>query len=382
MLTDFIYNLSILVMILALIMVIMGVLLPIRYGRITIMVLFYSIIIAISIFAFFAEPGKSSDLAIFYESISGIKYGYIVNQGDEALIVWKIILKIIALTDNYGYLPFLFIIMWGILVGKILNHYMLKNMYQTKTIMLYFIALFSGCSMYYMISGIRNTFVCALVFFGYYFYYQKKKSIYYFIVVVASLIHIFAIILFLLIEIFERMIKRNENNKLVKLLIVVLVISLLIRTDIPFYIFETIPGGYGDLLENKWQDYVVYSKILSPEKMIQFIWMGYLLYFSIKNFITRSKVMLADWLIVIAFALSPMIIFFERMIYFIGIASLPIINEAYYKINKRYRYLYVCASFVVFATYFLFTMYSMFAHIRFNGNDYHSFWKGLFFFVQ
>lgn len=377
---NIVFYIAIFLLIAECIVVITCIIIPLHLSKKNILILFNAIIISFASFAFFAEPGWSTDLASHYESINGLRSGYLVNQGDEVLLIWRAILKFVSMTQNNGWLPFVCIILWGGFISRILKKYLYNCIeYKTRNIMIYFIVLFSGCSIYYLLSGIRCALVCSIIAYAHYILRNEKRITYYLFVIVACMIHIFGGLLFILIEIYERYIKGKKSNNLYKVLVLLLLIAGITCSPWGVSILKGTPIPYINLIVIKWEGYMEYSRTEgSVENQLRFIWLLFFvimgIWTAIKN---RGRISFFYWIVFATLALSPLNIFFERMSYFVGICAVGMVNETYFTIDRNRKIIYTVVLFSVSAIFLFYMLYTMFAHVQFAGHSYHAFWKQL-----
>lgn len=379
MFANTIYYISVTLLIVSCLTVIVFAIFPIKMKTRYSMMLFNIIVIALAAFSFFAEPSFSTDAYFYYEKIDIYRNSEILDLGTDALPVWRLILKAVSLTNYNGFLPASCVLIWGVCVGSVIKDYLKKHESRSQAIMLYYLALFGGCSIYMMISGLRNTLVCAIVFCAYYFFYSHRKFKYYSMVLLSILIHPFAFIIFAIIELYERVIKNLSRSKMIFAVCIVVLIGVLSATNLPGVIFSWIPGHYGQLLSGKWQSYQEYNGAMSIIELIRWGWVLYFMVLLVVDIRKQQKLSFFSWIVFLTCALSPLQIVFERFPYLIGISSFELINKNHQSLAWNSRILYSIISFVVFFILFFYFLYSMMAHIEFNGHNYHDVWNSLFF---
>ncbi len=371
---NFVYNFSVLTLGTCAVIILILALVPVKISKKGILNFFSILILSLAVFSFFAEPSVSTDLYRHYIWMDNFE-DYI--KGNRALVIWNFMMWVVIQTGSNGFLPAGCIIIWGYLIKKIIGNYLSENEYSAQAVFLYFMSLFSGCALYYIISGIRSTLVSAVVAYAYYILRTNSKTRYYLLIIFASLIHVFALVLFLIIEVYERFIKGNSRTAILKVILVVFAVTLLINSSLTINFLQLIPGSYGSLLVSRWNLYLQYVDRDTLENSFRFFYVAFFLIITIINIIKNRKIKFFDWLIIVAICASPMMIFFERMPYFIGICSLTSINESFINFNGVKRIVFQIALYFIAFMFLFFFVYTLFAHVNFNGHSYYEFWRGL-----
>ncbi|MCM1262985.1 MAG: EpsG family protein [Butyrivibrio sp.] len=202
-----------------------GLILPIRCRNNTIKVTWIIFIVALSIIAFWAEPSVSDDLYKHYKQIDDVCAG----RDHSGMVVWRILLYGIGKTGEKGFLPALTVLIFGASIYCLISNRMKSNKLSMRTFSIYIIILFGGCSIFIIISGIRNVLVFSIWILAYYKLYKEgHKTLYYLACISLCLIH-YSIIFVLAVQgVYELVKKKNKSIKIVLLLIMGLAPSVII----------------------------------------------------------------------------------------------------------------------------------------------------------
>lgn len=371
---NYIFNVSAVTLGICALLILALAIIPVRISKRGILNIFKILIVSLSAFSFFAEPKPSTDLYRYYVWLEGLNEYVSRNR---VLVVWNFIMRTVKLTGNHGFLPAGCVMLWGYMVFKFLKEYLNKNEYSSQAVFLYFISLFSGCGLYYIISGLRSTLIAAIIAYAYYVVRGKNKPAYYLLIAASAFIHIFALMLFMIIEVYEKFIKVSDRTAIFKMLLAVLIISFFINSDVTVRLFRLIPGEYGNLLALKWNAYIHYDNMYSMENSFRIFYIGFFVVFTFIKLIRERKIDFFDWLILVMAAASPMVIFFERLPYLMGICSLTAINDFIVNSKAVGRFIYKISLYIISCLFLFFFVYTMFAHINFNGHSYYEFWHSI-----
>lgn len=363
---NIIYDISLVGLVICTVIIFVFALIPVKVSVKGILGIFKTLIISLAVFSFFAEPNPSTDLYRHYLSVDNG-----VNSVNSTLLVWRLILWIVSLTHQHGILPAMTVLIWGFLIYKILSEYIENNKFSTQAVFLYFISLFSGCALFYIITGIRSTLVSAIIAYAYFFARNKNKLLYYALVVVASLIHTIGGLLFIIIEVYEGFIKKSNRTAILKVLVIFSAVIFFLNSDLTVKIIQYIPGSYGSLLVSKWLLYTQYTDRDTLENSFRFLYVGVFAVISSIKIIKYKKIDFFDWLVMITVCSVPMMIFFERLPYFIGIVSLKPINDILTNSKQSSRIIYHIVLFFICSLNIYFFVYTLFAHVNFNGHSYY-----------
>ncbi len=367
---DYIFNCSAVILAVCTAIIFVLAIFPIKTSQKSILNIFRILIISLAVFSYFAEPGPSTDLYRHYIRIANFNQ---YSNENKVLVVWNFMIWIVGKTGHNGLLPSGCILIWGYLVGQILKDYLSKNKYTPCAVFLYFISLFSGCGIYYMISGIRNTLVTAIIAYAYYILRGKKNMTYYFFIAVSSFIHISALLLFIIIEVYERLIKENQKLSVLKTLVFAFSVTFLLNSDLMIRIINLIPGSYGRFLFDKWNSYTQYNNMDAVQNLFRMFWVAFFVIFTVIKLIKYRKIEFFDWLTLVTISLSPMTIFFERLPYMMGICSLTAVDQIFLNYKGIGKFILHITLYLVSCLLLFVLVYMMFAHVKFNGNSYHEF---------
>lgn len=369
---DIIFNLSIICLFVILAITLLILLFSIGLRRKSIIVLWAIFIIALATFAFFAEPSPSDDLYRYYLTINRIRGGIPNSEFVESpLIVQKLWFTIIAKTDNNGWLPASAVLLFGFFIGSIANDYMKKNNVATKIVILFFLSCLGCCSVFSLISGIRNVVAFAMWFFSYYFFYEHRKILYYFLTIIAALLHTAVIICVILALIYQYYVKMKVGKEYWKIILLIVVIAYVLPSPLIGNILNQIPNTYINLMARKWNYYFQYEGIMGDTgslfiKIMVLFFTASALYLIIKK---KGRITFSEFILSIGIPMSLSNIIFERFIFLIGIVSLPTLDNIYKSMSKLGRFFYVICAFCLLSIRIFLSFYSMFVYMNFNGQE-------------
>lgn len=378
---DIIFNLSIFSLFLCLAIIGLILLLSIGLGRKKLLILWFFFIIALSGFAYFAEPSPSDDLYRYYLNINRLRNGIPNVQFVESpLILQKIWFFLIAQTNNNGWLPATAVLFFGFFVGSIANDYMKKNNVATRIIILYFLSCLGCCSVFSLISGVRNVIAFALWYWTYYFFYEKKKIVFYILTLVAALLHTAVVICLILSLIYHYYLKMKAGKDFVKVVIIIVLIAYVLPSPLIGNILARIPNSYANLMSQKWNYYFQYEGIMGDMgslfvRLIVLFFTGSAIYLIVRK---RGEITFSEFILSIGIPMSFSNIIFERFIILIGLVSLPTLNNTYQIMSKRIRFFYHGATLILLSIRILLSFYSMFVYMRFNGQALGGFLQSIF----
>lgn len=370
---DIIFNLSIIGLFVILIITVLVLICSIRLNRKSIIVLWSFFIVSLAVFAYFAEPSISDDLYRYYLTINRIRRGITDTDFTHSpLILQRIWFTIIAKTGNNGWLPTTAVLAFGYFIGSVANDYMKKNNVATRIIILYLLACLGCCSVFSLISGVRNVVAFAMWYYAYYFFYEKKKLLYFAITILAALLHTAVIICFILALIYHYYLKMRAGGKeYVKIIIIILLISYVLPSPLIGNILSRIPNTYANLMASKWNYYFQYEGIVGDTgsliiRAVVLFFTISAIYLIVKN---KGKITFSEFILSIGIPMSISNIIFERFIILIGIVSLPTLDNVYKNMSKPARILYYICMLGLLSIRILLSFYSMFVYMRFNGQS-------------
>lgn len=320
-------------------------------------------ILALSVFAYYAEPSITDDLYRYYQNIVALRNG----GYDTSLLIWKLILTIISLFGKNGLLPATAILVIGGSVYGIMKEYMeyVKNC--KRILVVYAIFVFGFCSIFAMISGIRNATVASVWTYAYLKYYKnRKKKKFYIIVSIISLVHLaplFPTFFLLISEIYKKL---NKNSRI---LLIALIVGWPFILQSTISLASNINISYIGLIVSKVNDYYDFGNPLfyhSPWYIIPKINCLLMLILILKLH-NKKKKYIFEILFIFGIMSASLFysIFLERMLMFVGFLALPIIGDAY---KTRYKLL-VFIIFFASAVMCLFYFNALIAHVDFSGID-------------
>ena len=372
---DIIFNIAKGNMILCFFICIIFIVFPIRMKRNKLIFLWYYFMVSLAVFSFFSEPSVSDDLYQHYVRIDLFRLGE-DSYSDSPLLMWKLITFLVSRTRNNGWLPFFSVLIFGVLVGSVVNDYLKKeDKYVTRQFIIYYFAVLGGCPVFYIISGVRNALVFAIWVYTYYFYY-KKKIVYYAVCIISSLIHPVILLVAFIALVHEKFISKNRNYLLTRVLVPCIVIFVAFRFSFIQNVLQGSSISYLRLIGSKLRSYSEYTaSVGNTENTIRWIIMIYCLFMSALVIWKTKRIGFFQFVVIITVSFSSIIILFERLSYLVGLCSVYGITECSKMIRSRYmRTLFYWVSFAVFSFQLLFSFYAMFAHIEFNGHSFHQFW--------
>ncbi len=356
-------------------------LIPIHLKQKDVMLLWYIFILALATFAFYAEPSITDDLTNHYRTIRYFREGSITIFYSP-LIIWNSMLWLVSRTQNNGWLPFASVLVWGIFVGKTLNLYLKSHTYKTRTILMYFVAALGSCSVFYIISGVRNTMVVAIWAYAYYAWYDHNKRKYYMICLVTAAIHIVVLLLVLLCWLYEYIVRKGKQISFIKMLIPVFLIGLFLNSTFLDTLTQYTSSAYFNLIFSKFLSYkeeYTFNERWILENQIKLIVLFVIFVCELYLYFKKKKKMEFNlFMILCTIALSSMPIFFERMIYVISVLSFSSLNETLNEWKPWQRTFLSCVIMAIFAGQLFFSFYAMFSHISFNGTLYRETMRQIF----
>lgn len=378
-----IFNCASIVMVIILGIAILLFIVPIRVKSNGIIMLWYVFILALAVFAFYAEPSVSDDLFRHYNIIQQFRDGT-TSIFRSPLIVWNIILWLISLTANNGWLPFATVLIWGILVGEIVKSYLKTNQYRTRSIIIYFVSALGGCSVFYIISGIRNALVVAIWAYAYFCHYQnKRKYFYYALCLIIFGMHTVTLLLIGLNLLYEYAVRKVKTKSIAMMIAPVFLIGLALNSNFLEAIAGIISSPYLNLIVSKFtvyrEQYLIADRWMI-ENQIKLVALIVLLCFELYLYRKKhEKLSFNLFLIFCTLAMSSMPIFFERLFYLISVLSFSTINGMTEELTRWKRTFVSYIAMAVFSGQLFFAFYEMFAHISFNGIYYRDMMRQIFF---
>lgn len=371
-----ILNISIIGMLTIFVIVVILIFFPIKLNINQLNFLWFTFIISLAIFSFFAEPIVGADLWSHYYDIDCMRDGIKNIKGTSPLFVWTLWEYIVSLTSNNGWLPFSAVLIFGYLIAKVVNDYLRKNKYSSQQVIIYYLAVLGSCYVYYIVSGIRNAVAFALWMYFYYFFYKKKRGIYYLACIFILFLHLSPIIIILINFIYERFLKDKKHSIRNMLIIYLGVLCLFNLSFIP-RILSNSSISFLNLIGSKWLIYLDYNiSRISMYNLVRLIGMIYMLALSVYLIYKKRKLELFDCFIFFTFIFNSIIILFERVSYMVGICSFYSIIQCGNLLNARWKKnLFYITSGMIFLFQVLFSFYAMFPAINFNGHSYYEVWR-------
>lgn len=345
---------------------------PVRISAKGICLWWFLFVSSLAIFVWYAEPSVSDDLYRHYENINQIRNHGETIFNSSPLLVWRLMLWLVSLTDSNGWLPSMAVLIWGYAIGKITYDYIKTHTYSTRIIFIYFIGLLGSCSVFYLVSGVRCATSMAIWAYAYYFYYNDSKKKFYIVSLVSMGLHLLPLFMLFLSFIYERIIRSTKKYVLLKTIIFVFLISLLVRSVVVPQLLQAMSTPYVALVAQKWFDYMDrgIEDTVIVETRIKIFFLIVVLLIGLAR--KKIKIDFVSFIAITALSLIPMAILMERLPYFIGIYLLPTLNEWY---MERYKYTPVIMIIVigVFVFQSAFAVHEMFAHIAFGGYYLHAY---------
>lgn len=322
-------------------------------------------ILALSIFAYYAEPSTTDDLYRHYENIVSIKNG----EYNTSLVIWKWILTSILIFGKKGLLPAMTILVIGESVYGIMKECKQYVENRKRTFVVFVIFIFGFCSIFAMISGIRNASVAAIWSCAYFKYYNnKKKKKFYTIVIIISLIHLsplFPTFFLFISEIFKKL------NRYFQVLLIALIIGWPFILQNIISVISNMNISYIGLIVLKINNYYDFGNPLfyqSPWYIIPKIncLLVFILILLLRNENKKKKY---SFEMVFVFGILTAScfysIFLERMLMFVGFLTLPIIGDSYKMKHKLLVFIMLSTSAIMCLFYFN----ALIAHMDFYGID-------------
>lgn len=328
-------------------------------------------VVSYAVFCFWAEPSVSDDLYRHYMLIDGLRQGNdLKGHFVDTMVLFKFILFIVSKTQNNGWLPFTTILVWGWLIYKTIKKYISKNVFTTRAVMLYFMALIAAFCSFNLVSGIRNSLCVAIFIYSlYYNYLEGRKLRHYLILAFFSFIHLVMSFFFVLQLVYELInIMRKKGLRI--MWIVLIVAAGIFSTGFIGRLFAGEPGLLGTLSE-KWALYHEWKRELTFELFVQ--WSG-MIYVLVSIFLIGKKldedeyiIRFSFFLILLSITTNVMPIIANRMLMPVAALSLPAFNNAYLNTRGKIRAIWMGTGFVILTLEAVYMMYAMFGFISFNG---------------
>lgn len=354
-----IFNCSCAILVLALMILFLCFVFPIKMSFYQIRFIWWSFILGLAMFSYYAEPSASDDLFRHYQNMDVLWTG----NYDNPLIIWKLILASISISGHKGLLPALAICVIGGATYGIMSFYKEHMENNIRIFPIYVIVIFGFCSIFAMISGVRNSSIAAVWSYAYIKYYKNNKKRFYIIVFLLSFIHLSPLFptFFLLISDIYRKVRREIRIWIILILgfwplILQQVSRLLINIRVDY--FQLLVGkiniyfNNNNLYQNPW--YIL------PKINCIFLFI-LLLLLRHKN---KKKKYLFELLFIFGIFTSSFwySIILERMLMFIGFITLPILGDTYKLKNKIMLILIIIISAIMLLFYFN----ALIAHVTFN----------------
>jgi len=368
-LSEGIFYSSLLIMTLALAALCLMALFPCKVSIKNLTALWLVFIISLAVISFYSEPGGSDDLFRHYYNISRYRSGRSFQA--SGVIGFEAILWIISRTPSNGWLPFFSVLAFGLLIKKLAYDYAKQEdeFYRANAVALYFIAALGGCTVFYLISGIRTSLICAIWVYNYHFYYYSKKSKYYIIQILSCTIHAIGFLLLLITIVYDSI--SNCKSKRVRVIIFafcLLIISASSYTTLFVPILKATGINYLQYIASKWNAYRSNMQV-AMELNIRVKTITYLALFACANLRNRKKDNengLMSFLILIAFAVGGIPVLFDRLGYAIGILSYHGLYDTTIRARGGKGTFRTGVALLLIAQ-LLIGYYELFAHISFNG---------------
>lgn len=350
--------------------------------------IWYMFVIGLSIFAFYAEPSVSDDLYRHYQLIDILRDGGDLRYTyGEYMVVFRVMLWLVSMTDYNGFLPALTVVIWGWAIGRAIWKYLSDNDAYKNSVLLYYIVVIGGCPTFYLISGIRTALVLALCVYAYYLHYQEKHYIRFALIIALTVtIHYVSIVFVGLLLLYE-FAKRKNNYKTYLLIFLALVgIAIFTNTDIFINILSRSNILYFAILREKWNSYSgtnAFSSTMLVEYSLRIIMLIILAFSSIialndkninrnENVNTKQEdvsksIQFSLFLIFAIISMFRINIIFARLSYAIAMLSLPTIDICLKKIGKESRAIYFFVNVGVFSMQAVYMFYAMLNFMEFGG---------------
>lgn len=325
---------------------------------------------AFAVFVFYAEPSYTTDLYRHYYTINSFRNGT-GNLFENPLILFRLACLLISQTNNNGWLPCISVLLWGFFTGKILRHYISNTFYKTKAVLLYYLMVLGGCSVLYIVSGIRNTLVFAICCYAFYFYHEQHRRKFYIISLISCGIHVSGVVFIILTILYDCLFKGKDIRKFFRIILGILLIGIGFKTNLYIAILRGLPISYAEFLVSKLQLYQEYSGGMALENMMRIvvvITMAFLLFGLRKE--NNPLIDFEIFLVCITIAMYPFAILFERLFYAVSIMAFPVLNQWTLRTKGWKRSAFIGCMTLLLGFQLFYAFYSLFAHIRFNGTDY------------
>lgn len=338
----------------------------------SIMALWYTFIITFSVLVLVSEPADPGpDIARIFPRIDVVRRnGNFDTYG--GMYVFGLMLWLVAKTPYNQLLQVGTVLAFGFLVGRVVEDYITKesDRYSTKAILIYFWAALGGVSAFQLISNIRTALVCAIWVYCYHFYYKnkKKKLKYYLIMFVALFIHTFTAVLIGLTIVNSLFEKLFGKNKMVPTAVLLFFIVLLVKTPVMPTVLRFTGIPYLMMLARKWTGYMGYTYNFKEFVVKSLPLMFYVPCAIFTYGEAKREHGLMNFTVLVTIAAGGMLIFYQRLLYAIGLFSFSSLNEI--ATHNKYRVLYLLAAYVSICLQMLFGFHEMFSHFVFNGINF------------
>lgn len=317
-------------LIICLIVVLFGIVFPIKMSKIQLSILWFTYIISLAVIGYFINPGTSLDLYRMYMEINGFRAGS-NTIFKSPMIITNFLYWLVSKTNNNGWLVVIGVLIWGICIQRILAKYLDTHDYETRAVILYFLAANAGCFVIYLLSGIRCSLASAVWVYAYMKWYKEKKWKYYIFAGLTIFIHMLGLVLITFTEIYRVLQKKKNIWTYIAAFTTIALIGLFLNTDLGVRIVSMYNFGYAQFVTEAWNAYLLRGYEFQQQREMMFRIISGILYLLLVVQLHISKNReneIWGFYILVMFAGFNMSILFERLPYVLGIASLPIINES------------------------------------------------------
>lgn len=380
-----IFNLAVAVILICIVLLVFMACAPVRFKMGQIRFIWMLFTAAFGIFVYYSEPLPETDLYRHYELVRQLPQGG-EDMGYGAVYGFRFLCRLVAWLGNPGWLAFITTCLFGLTVDGIAASYARKNHAGHRTVILYYFCVFSCAGVFSVVSGIRNALVCAMVMYAYGSCYERSRFRYCLLCILACSIHIIGVLLVALIFVYHKIIESGKKRRtFAAILAVAALCRISISSGAVVYAAARLPGAYGMLLSAKISGYLSDDAVsgktfLAPDAGQLLMMLNYGLLIVLMLYTVRKQYdqdMLIYFVALVALAGTGLQIVSGRLLMFIGLLSLPVLDTALTKSSGKAKWMMTPVCLLIFSMEIFYSSYSMFSHIYFHGHNYREFFAGL-----
>lgn len=346
---------------------------PVRMTRGQLIGFWTIYIILLAVFGFHIDPGYELDLYRIYKEIDAFRAGQ-SSITDSSMIIMNIVYWIIAKTNDNGWLVVITVLIWGACVGKVTSEYLRSHRYDTRAVVLYYLAANGGCFVFYLLTNIRCSIVFAVWLYAYFIWYKRKRWVYYVLTVLMIFIHSVGILVMGLTLLYHFLKSKNRIRGYVITFVAILFIGYLLNnTEIVGNILSSMGTSYASYLSEKWQAYSIRGIEFQQGREMMFRILSSLLYFVLLielHLKGNREYEIFGFFIMVMYVGINMSIIFERFPYLLGLSALPILNESSMTKRGIKKKIFYIGTFAILFGQIIWSIYEIMLWVNFKDNIY------------